>query len=380
MLIPLFITQLILFLYIFQMILLLAGLLTLFKRPVKSHSAPAGEVTVVIPFKDELVHLQGVIKSLRAQTYPKHLFSVILVNDHSSDGSGELAASLIKNSPGFSCFDLPKGKEGKKEAISFALSRAHSPWILQTDADCRFGAGFISSHMDYLNEHPSDMVAGLVSTMESKGGFLETFERLDLLALNGAGAGSFPFGRAIMCSGANMLYSRELYRETRRFDPVGKTESGDDMFLLIGARKLQKKVAFNPDRQCIVYTVPTGSFKDLLAQRIRWGAKSVFYRMPDIQWIAFLVAAANLMILLSPVWMIINPSLTSPFLISIGAKFMADFLILVATSLKTGQTRSLWLYIPIALIYPFFMAMLIGGLLIKPSKWKERIIQESFLR
>jgi len=158
-------------LYLLWMVLIFAGLLRL-KRHSERKMTPGREVTVVIPFKNELDHLPSIIRDLEAQDYPGHLFSVLMVNDHSDDGSGALVKSLLEKHETFSCLDLPDEKEGKKNAISFALSRAESPWIIQTDADCRLGPGFISAHMKYLEEHPSELVAGFVSIRDSDGGFL----------------------------------------------------------------------------------------------------------------------------------------------------------------------------------------------------------------
>ena len=146
-----------------------------------------------------------------------------------------------------------------------------------------------------------------IPRLKSTGGFLEAFERLEVLGLNGSGAGSFALGRPIMCSGANLLYRTSLYHDTRKYDPAGKTGSGDDMFMLIGARKLKRGIAFNPHKDCLVKTSPAESASALIKQGIRWGAKSVHYRMPGIQSVALLVAAANLLMLLSPLLVLIRP-------------------------------------------------------------------------
>ena len=37
-------------------------------------------------------------------------------------------------------------------------------WIIQLDADCRIPSGYLSSQMEFLDSHPSDLVAGLVTT------------------------------------------------------------------------------------------------------------------------------------------------------------------------------------------------------------------------
>lgn len=328
------------------------------------------EITVVIPFKNELQHLPGIIGDLKAQDYPPHLFTVIMVNDHSNDGSEALVKELMEDGSGFSCLDLPPGRKGKKEAIAHALANVTAPWVLQTDADCRVGPRFISSHMHFLRQHPSDLVAGFYTTAEKHGGLLEAFERLDLLALNGSGAGSFTLGVPIMCSGANLLYSTSLYHETRKFDPVEKTGSGDDMFLMIGARKLKRNLAFNPGIDCLVKTSPAEQLSALIRQRIRWGAKSVHYDMPGIQLVAVLVAATNMMMLMAPLWMVIRPESCSWLLPGIGMKLLADYLVLAATAVKIRQLSSLWWYLPVSLLYPVYLAIVIAGAIRGRSVWK----------
>lgn len=365
--------------YVLLMLLLFVGLLRL-KGKGKERITPGPELTVIIPFRNEQNHLSGILSDLQAQDYPGKLFSVLLVNDHSEDGSRELVSSLVEDLPAYSLLDLPGSMEGKKEAIAYAMARVKSPWVLQTDADCRLGAGFISSHMNFLETSASDLVGGLVTTRNEKGGFLEAFERLDLLSLNGSGAGSFFWGRAMMCSGANLVYSKELYDETRSFDPAAKTGSGDDMFLLIGARKLGKRLAFNPDRDSLVRTKPAGSLIELIRQRIRWGAKSAHYRIRDIQFLAVVVALVNLLIFFSPVLMIAQPEGCKWILPGFGIKMLVDFLVLAATCMKTGQLRTLWWYIPVSFAYPPYMALVVAGSLFSRPGWKGRKVQDSFLR
>lgn len=373
MLLPLIITLIIFFSYFLLLFLYFVGLLSM-KGTVGSEPDPKKELTVVIPFRNEAARLPELIEDLQAQSYPGELVSVILVNDHSTDGSEKLARSLVEDSPGYSCLDLPHGKQGKKEAIALALSNVTTPWLIQTDADCRLGPRFISSHMHFLEKKPSDLVAGLVTISGSRGGFLEAFEQLDLLALNGSGAGSFALGRPLMCSGANLLYKTDLYRETRIFDPAEKIPSGDDMFLLIGGRKLKRRLAFNPDKDCLVQTAPAEGAAAFLGQRIRWGAKSAYYQMADIQFVTVLVAAANLLMLLIPLWMLKQPEYCRWLLPAMGLKLLADFMILAATSSKTGQTRTLWWYIPVSVLYPFYMTAVILGSLFGRTTWKGRSI------
>jgi hypothetical protein len=224
--------------------------------------------------------------------------------------------------------------------------------------------------MAFLKNNPSDLVAGLVLGSRERGGFPEAYERLDLMSLAGSGAGSFALGRPMMCSGANLSYSRDLYMETRRFDPVELSESGDDMFLMIGARKLKRTLAYNIAPEASVETAPVRSFRKLLRQRIRWGAKSYHYGLADIQGLALLVSLTNLGILLLPLWCILYtglwPWLAGAWLI----KSLTDLLLLFRISGISHQRDVLWWFIPVSLVYyPVFFISMVGALLGK-SGWK----------
>jgi biofilm PGA synthesis N-glycosyltransferase PgaC len=363
------ITTLTLLLYSVVILLLLHGFRGL-KSPVHEQPVNKEKVTVVIPFRNEAGQLQALIGDLLRQTCPGDLFSVILVNDHSTDGSPALVRSLISDRAGFSCLDLPDGMNGKKAALLYANSHAETRWIIQTDADCRMEPGFIGAHMGFLEENPSDLVAGLVTTRKGSGGFLEAFERLDLLGLAGAGAGSFFYGRPMMCSGANLLYSKELYMETRGYDPVEKSASGDDMFLLIGARRLGRKLSFNPGRSSMARTKTTPEAATLVRQRMRWGSKSAYYGMADIQLLTLLVAMTTMVVLLSPLWMLLFPGSFRWFLPAVAIKTFVDFLMLTAVTGTTGQRATLRWFLPVSILYYPYMLVVITGSLFGRSHWK----------
>ncbi len=334
-------------------------------------------VSVIIPFRNEADHLPGLVNDLALQTYPDELWEVLFVNDHSEDGSASKLESLLKSkaleSSGFSCHSLPSDRSGKKAALFYGIRHAKYERIIQVDADCRVGRRFIASHISFLNIHPSDLTAGVVTTGTGKGNFLETFERLDMLSLVGSGAGSFSLGRPMMCSGANLSYSKELYMETRSFDPEHATASGDDMFLMIGARKLGKTLTFNTNRESLVETGPVKDLWTMIAQRIRWGSKSGRYRMPDIQLLALLVTLTNISILLMPVWFILFSGLWPWLAGALFLKSLADFLLLFKITGITGQRADLCLFIPVSLVYyPLFLITAAGALLGKPF-WKRSV-------
>lgn len=355
---------------------MVVGLLSLGIKRLKCPEAKSPRyleaVSVVVPFRNEAAGLPLLIDDLSVQSYPQGKFSVIFINDHSTDDSRLIVDSLIREKSGFICLDLPEGKTGKKEALFQGISNAGTKWIIQTDADCRLGPDFISLHMAFLEERPSDLVAGIVTTAHKRGGFLETFDRLDMLSMVGAGAGSFHYGKPLMCNGANLLYSKDLYYDTREFDPSEKIDSGDDMFLMIGARKLGRKLSFSLARGAMVITEPASGIGSMIDQRARWGSKSLRYKMFDIQAVATLVSVTNLLVLITPVWMIIFPGCWLFLLPILLLKSLTDFLLLWNITGITGQRRSLRSFIPVSLIYYFYLPAVLTSAMFKKKMWKER--------
>jgi len=102
--------------------------------------------------------------------------------------------------------------------------------------------------------------------------------------------------------------------------------------------------------------------------------------MWDIQFLAILVAFVNLLIFFTPVFLIACPESCRWLLPGLGMKLLVDFLVLAGSSAKTGQLYALWWYIPVALAYPPYMALVITGSLFKRPGWKGRKVQDSFLR
>ena len=99
-------------------------------------------VTAVIPARDEATILPAALPSVLAQDYPGS-FSVILVDDASSDGTGQVAAALADGKSASAALTVLRGSEpppgwaGKVAAMQRGLHAADeaSKYVLFTDAD-----------------------------------------------------------------------------------------------------------------------------------------------------------------------------------------------------------------------------------------------------
>ncbi|MFC9286030.1 glycosyltransferase [Streptomyces sp. NPDC057052] len=115
------------------------------RLPPRAEPAGPGQwppVCVVVPARDEAAVLPASLPSLLAQDYPGRA-EVFLVDDGSSDGTGELARELARRHGGLTLTvdspgEPPPGWTGKLWAVrhGIALARARGPeYLLLTDAD-----------------------------------------------------------------------------------------------------------------------------------------------------------------------------------------------------------------------------------------------------
>jgi hopene-associated glycosyltransferase HpnB len=97
--------------------------------------APVPSVTVVVPARDEVGTVGRCLRSLLAQDYPGD-FHVVLVDDGSQDGTGEVAAGF--SDPRLTVIagrERPVGWSGKLWALSQGIAAADGDMLLLTDAD-----------------------------------------------------------------------------------------------------------------------------------------------------------------------------------------------------------------------------------------------------
>jgi glycosyltransferase involved in cell wall biosynthesis len=92
-------------------------------------------VSAIIPARNEEVSIARAVESVAAQP---EIGEVIVVNDQSSDRTGEVLEGLAARIPKLKVLetgDLPRGWVGKNRAASVGAAVASGDWLLFTDAD-----------------------------------------------------------------------------------------------------------------------------------------------------------------------------------------------------------------------------------------------------
>ncbi len=332
--------------YIFLIRNYTKGWIKLPENPIDIKSYPL--ISVVIACRNEESSIENLVTGLLNQKYPQEKYEIIIIDDFSDDSTIAIL-NRYKDKITILSSHLP----GKKNAISCGIEKASGELILTTDADCIVPDKWILSHAKLYEAKGSVLQLAPVDFL-SKNKF-QAILNLEFFSLIGSAAGSTAIGKPIMGNAANMSFSKKIYCELKEKLNTS-IPSGDDVFLLQEAKKnYSEKIFFLKDKNCIVKTEPPQNLTAFFNQRIRWASKNKHYSDKDIISTGINVFILNFLILLSLVISLFNIFYFLSFIILFTAKSIADYSLLSRVSLFFNKKYLLRLFLPVQIIYPFYV-------------------------
>ena len=196
-------------------------------------------VSVCVPARDEERGIRACLKSLLEQDYPE--FEVIVVNDHSTDHTGELIHQLVEKNSRLIPLDgedLPKGWLGKPFALHQAFQKAKGEILLFTDADPVFEPNALRTAVFTMQESKLDAL-----TLMPKAEFGSFWERAVQPTIFGFIGSLTRFGKvnsqdhkSAMGFGAFLMFKRSAYEAIGGHED-GKADVLEDVLI---AKRLKK--------------------------------------------------------------------------------------------------------------------------------------------
>jgi len=199
---------------------------------------------------------------------------------------------------------------------------------------------------------------------QSKPSILERLQIAEYAAIQELTMRTAKRGRAVMCSGANLIVKREVWLACEP-DLHPEIPSGDDMFLLEAAKRRGYKIGVidEPDYTAIVR--PLTSWKSFFRQRMRWAGKAPHYTDPDIRRCGTLIILANILQLLCPPILLIKFPIEYSLIRSREKSYtLHPTPYTVHPTPYTKKPRTPW-YVALLLeiLYPFYLLIsLLGGI------------------
>ncbi|HMH20480.1 MAG TPA: glycosyltransferase [Puia sp.] len=370
---------------------------------------PLTKISVLVPARNEEENIADCLGSLYRQSYPKELYQVIVIDDHSTDRTADLVKSF--QSPGMSLVCLRLGSPGspdpgalagapvkayKKLAIETGIRAASGDLIVTTDADCQFHPDWLKTIARFHAEKGAKFIAAPVrigggspeardtvrlnaypGSRSDAHSFLSVFQTLDFICLQGITGASVYKKFHSMCNGANLAYEKTAFWEVEGFRDIDNIPSGDDMLLMHKIfTKYPGQVFFLKNRQAMVSTRPETTWKGFFNQRIRWASKADSYDDRRISGVLLAVYLINLLLLgllLISFW---NSWYLLLLLLLLVVKTAVEFPFVRSVAAFFGQQK-LMVWFPA--MEPFHIVYTVGiGWLGKfgSYRWKERKVNK----
>lgn len=324
--------------------------------------------TVIIPFRNEALHLPLLLASISKLNYTKELVEFIFVDDDSSDNS----VALIQN------HNLPytykvinnqrTSNSPKKDAIATAILRAKNNWIITTDADCILPNKWLKTLDSFIQQKQPNMVVAPVN-YQVNNSFLEQFQLVDFMSLQGTTMGGFGIQFPFLCNGANLAYKKDVFLDVNGFKGNDTIASGDDVFLFEKFITHHKeKVAYLKSKDAIVTTYPVKTWSALIQQRARWAAKTSSLRSLKVKLIGFLIIATNSIVFTA----LCTGNLKTMCMLFV-LKMSIDVLLLLPTmSFFNHKKTFLKWYLISSMLYPIFSIYIVIISTTTKYSWKGR--------
>jgi poly-beta-1,6-N-acetyl-D-glucosamine synthase len=331
---------------------------------------PLVGISIVVAFRNEENSLPRLLASLNNQLYPEELREVILVNDHSDDGSLHIARDFTRTHTGFYCLSNDNDENGKKAAVLKGIKQSRFNFIASTDADCTMGRDWLSTLAAIFSTQNARMIIGLVD-MDAKPGLFNRFQEIEFSSLVASGAGAAACGKPIYCNAANLAFDKKLFLSYA--DPLSvSVPSGDDtLFMLRVKQDPSLRIVLMKSGTGIVTTSGAVTIREFFNQRSRWASKSRYYTDRDILYTAGLVLAISLAMVYSGVELAAGNNIWL-FPLLLFSKSMVDFLFLSDFLRFYGKRIKPLLFVMFETIYPFYILISAAMGLFGRYTWKRR--------
>src|SRR5574339_342370 len=130
------------------------------KQFSQTEHGPHTRISVIIPARNEQENIGRLLSSIGKQSYPDHLFEVIVVDDHSTDNTATIVnsysfAKLIK-------LEFDNINSYKKKAVESGIAIATGDLIVTTDADCAVKENWLKTIADFKEKTHAVFIAAPV--------------------------------------------------------------------------------------------------------------------------------------------------------------------------------------------------------------------------
>jgi GT2 family glycosyltransferase len=218
-------------------------------------------LSIVVATRDRLPYLRSCLDSLRAQRYPRERMELIVVDDGSTDGTGEYLR-VVGAEPWIRVVSEPTAR--RYAARNVGIATATGELVAITDDDCTVADDWLASLAEAMQSSGADAVGGHI---DAPGGALWVRYLAHMRALD---PDLLPTGDPRFLATANACFRRTALERVGLLDVELATVGGEDVDLAFRMRRHGMRLAFAP--QCRVSHWYRQDVREMLSRVYRAGA------------------------------------------------------------------------------------------------------------
>jgi len=309
------------------------------------------DVSVIVAARNEEENILRCLKSLDKLEYPEDKLQIILVDDRSTDNTGNIIDNFILEKFKFTKIVTKKeiGRlKGKTNALANAIEIATGEIILTTDADCVMVPYWVKTTVSYYQDDVA-MVNGF--TTQTANSNFTGMQAIDFIYLLIVAAGTINLRTPISCIGNNMSYRKKAYFEVGGYENL-QFSITEDFNLLKAINKLNKyKIIYPLDKTALVTSSACKDVKSLFHQKKRWSIGGL--KAPWQGYIIFIFGyTTNVLMLLTVLFFF------KVWLYLVLFKLAIDFFLLFPAYTRLGLLKDLKYFVAFEIYYSIYVMLL----------------------
>ena len=242
-------------------------------------------ISIFIPAHNEENTIESTVRSVCSSEYTKHgesNFEVIVVNDGSTDTTGEILSKLKEEIPELRIVTRhpPRSGKGKGFVLNDALTLSKGEIIGVFDADTQIKTDFLMKIVQYLNGDKIEGVQSRVKMWNKNENFLARMQHVEFASFANTLIGKDNLDFTGFLGGNGQFVKKQAIIDSGRWDGFAVTE---DLNLAI-------KIILNGGKirycgECAVYQEAVTTWKAFFRQRVRWAIgnfETLFVYLPQI--------------------------------------------------------------------------------------------------
>ncbi|WPK12622.1 glycosyltransferase [Lysinibacillus louembei] len=243
-----------------------------FEKPIDQWSEKMVDVPTVsifIPAHNEAVVIEQTLRAMSRLYYPKDKLEVIVINDNSSDNTGEIAQRFTEKYPFIRVIETvePNKGKGKSSALNSALAASDSDIVVVYDADNtpeRMAVWYLV--MGLVNDPKAAATVGKFRVINADETWLTRFINIETICFQWmAQGGRWKWFKIATIPGTNFAIRRSVLESLGGWDVKALAE---DTELTIRVYNMGYHIRFFP--KAITWEQEPENLKVWWKQRTRW--------------------------------------------------------------------------------------------------------------